>query len=237
MDLEIDVVVIVSADIEWEVVRKLFPTITIGKSPFGEYLHYPSELLNSNHKTVVIHGGWGKISAAASTQYVIDRWMPKLLINLGTCGGFEGKIERDTILLVEKTVVYDIFEQMGDPGSHIAHYTTNLDLSWLKEPYPINVRKALLISGDRDLDPHEINQLNTKYGAIAGDWESGSIAYVATLNNIPCLILRGVSDIVSDSGGEAYEDITIFKESAVPIMTQLMKSLPKWIESADVFID
>jgi adenosylhomocysteine nucleosidase len=237
MDLEIDVVVIISADIEWEAVRRLFPKITIGKSPYGEYFHYPSELLASNHKTVVFQGGWGKISAAASTQYVIDQWAPKLLVNLGTCGGFEGKIERGTILLVEKTVVYDIFEQMGDPDSHIAHYSTNLDLSWLKEPYPINVRKALLVSGDRDLDPTEINQLNSKYGAIAGDWESGSIAYVATLNDTPCLILRGVSDLVSYSEGEVYGEIALFKETAVPIMNQLMKSLPLWIENADVFID
>jgi nucleoside phosphorylase len=58
-------------------------------------------------------GGWGKIAAAGSTQYVIDRWRPQLLVNLGTCGGFDGAIERDMVVLAIKTVVYDIVEQMG----------------------------------------------------------------------------------------------------------------------------
>ena len=39
---------------------------------------------------------------------------PGCSFNLGTCGGFEGEIERGTLLLVERTLVYDIFEQMGD---------------------------------------------------------------------------------------------------------------------------
>lgn len=46
------------------------------------------------------HGGWGKIAAVASAQYVIDRWSPELLVNLGTCGGFEGEITKGTIILV-----------------------------------------------------------------------------------------------------------------------------------------
>ncbi len=78
------------------------------------------------------HGGWGKISAAATTQYVIDHFQPDLLVNLGTCGGFEGRIARGTIILVTKTIVYDIIEQMSEPEEAIAHYSTELDLSWLR---------------------------------------------------------------------------------------------------------
>lgn len=184
---------------------------------------------------VFFHGGWGKISAAASSQYVIDRWNPKLLINLGTCGGFEGKIDRGTIILADRTIVYDIYEQMGDAESHIAKYSTILDLSWLQEPYPEQIEKTLLVSGDRDLDPGEVKKLQAKYGAVVGDWESGAIAYVANLNDVPCLILRGVSDLVSESGGEAYGDNDFFDKSAMMIMDQLIKSLPKWIQAADVF--
>ncbi len=68
------------------------------------------------------HGGWGKISAAATTQYVIDHFEPDLLVNIGTCGGFASSIETGTIILVERTIVYDIIEQMGDSADAIAHY-------------------------------------------------------------------------------------------------------------------
>jgi adenosylhomocysteine nucleosidase len=237
METKIDVVVLISADIEWKVVRNFFPSIRVNLSPFGEYLRYPPELLTSNRQVILFNGGWGKISAAASTQYVIDRWKPKLLINLGTCGGFEGKIERGTLILVERTIVYDIYEQMGDLEAHITYYTTNLDLSWLRKPYPDEVVNTLLVSGDRDLNPEEVKGLNEKYGAGAGEWESGAIAYVANCNQMPCLILRGVSDLVSEIGGEAYGDISLFKDSANTIIAQLLKSLPEWIDRADVFTD
>ena len=236
MDPGIEIVVIISANIEWKAVRKLFPSVRVDNSPFGEYFQYRTKISNLDRKMVVVHGGWGKISAAASAQYVIDRWKPKLLINLGTCGGFEGEIEQGTIILVDRTIVYDIIEQMGDSDAHIAHYTTKLDLSWLKKPYPEKVHQTLLVSGDRDLNPKEIKVLNRKFGAIAGDWESGAIAFVAKRNSVPCLILRGVSDLVSESGGEAYEDADLFKKSAKTIMGQLMMSLEKWIDNADVFI-
>ena len=176
------------------------------------------------------HGGWGKIAAAASTQYVIDRWDPALLVNLGTCGGFEGEIEKGTIILVERTIVYDIIEQMGDYDEHIGHYTTEIDLSWLPEPYPIPVRRTLLLSADQDLMIDKIPHLKSKFGAVAGDWESGAIAYVAACNKRRCLILRGVSDLVGAGGGEAYEgNMHIFVEGTQKVMTTLLETLPAWL--------
>jgi adenosylhomocysteine nucleosidase len=237
MNSDIEIVVIISANIEWQAIRQLFPSILVEESPFGEFFRFPTNRSNHDNKVIVFHGGWGKISAAASTQYVIDRWNPRLLINLGTCGGFEGEVNRGTIILVDRTIVYDIYEQMGDSEGHIAHYTTELDLSWLKKPYPESVRKTLLVSGDRDLDPENVKELNIIYGAVAGDWESGAIAFVAKRNKVPCLILRGVSDLVSESGGEAYEQAGLFEESAMAILSKLIKSLPKWIENSDVFSD
>jgi adenosylhomocysteine nucleosidase len=179
---------------------------------------------------VFFHGGWGKIAAAASTQYVIDRWHPEMLINLGTCGGFDGCIERGVIILVDRTVVYDIFEQMGDSDADIAHYSTELDLSWLKDKPPLPIRRSILVSGDRDLMVKDIPWLKKKYSAVAGDWESGAIAWVAKRNSVRCLILRGVTDLVGEGGGEAYNgNIQVFHDNATVIMRQLLESLPGWL--------
>lgn len=235
MGSDIDIIVLVSADIEWRAIRNLLPNIHIQSSPFGEYFQNKLETASESPSIIYFQGGWGKIAAAASSQFIIDQWKPKLLINLGTCGGFEGLIDRGSIVLADRTIVYDIYEQMGDAQAHLAKYSTTLDLSWLREPYPAKVVKTVLVSGDRDLDPKEINDLHVKYGAVAGDWESGAIAYVANLNDVPCLILRGVSDLVSETGGEAYDDSDFFKNSAKSIMTQLIKSLPKWIKNSDLF--
>jgi adenosylhomocysteine nucleosidase len=234
---EIDIVVIISADIEWRSVRQLVSEVKIESSPYGEFFRLTKNIENRDRDLIFVHGGWGKISAAASAQYVFDRWNPRLLINLGTCGGFEGEIDGGGIILVDQTIVYDIFEQMGDSEADIAFYSTRIDLSWLKKPYPDEVHQGLLISADRDLRPEDIGELKRKYGAFAGDWESGAIAFVAKRNGVPCLILRGVSDLVNETGGEAYEDINVFAISAKEIMSRLLNSLPAWIEKADVFMD
>ena len=206
-------------------------------SPYGEYFVMDIDVFGDKFEVTYFQGGWGKISAAASTQYVIDLWAPNLLVNLGTCGGFKGDIEKGSIILVEKTIVYDIIEQMGDADDHLLHYTTNLNLSWLREPYPIPVLRGLLVSGDRDILPGDIQNLKEQFGAIAADWESGAIAYVAERNNTPCLILRGVSDIVNLHGGEAYGNIGFYESSAQEIMERLVRELPLWINSIKILIE
>lgn len=227
------VAVLISANIEWQVIRALFPDARPQPSPFGEWFVVDLEVDGRREPVRFFHGGWGKIAAAASTQYVIDRWSPTLLINLGTCGGFEGEIEKGTIILVERTVVYDIVEQMGDREARIAHYTTDLDLSWLPQRYPQEVHRTLLVSGDRDLLPEDIPRLKAEFGAVAGDWESGAIAWVTARNGTRCLILRGVTDLVGTGGGEAYEgNIQVFVEGATEILRRLVDPLPAWIAEA-----
>ena len=226
-------VVVVSADAEWQVVRSLFPTIEVQPSPLGEW--FSVSLLEGSdiEPALFFHGGWGKIAAAASTQYVIGRWYPDLLVNLGTCGGFAGLIELGEIVLADRTVVYDLLEQMGDPDEAVAHYETVLDLDWLGDDYPHLVRRSVLASADRDLVREEVHELAARFGAVAGDWESGAIAWVAARHGTPCLILRGVTDLVSDVNADAYEgNLDVWIEATDRVMRTLVEQLPAWIDRA-----
>ena len=141
------------------------------------------------------------------------------MINLGTCGGFAGQIERGVILLVERTLVYDIIEQMGDPEEAVRHYSVDLDLSWLGGPYPQPVQRSLLVSADRDICLPDIPMLIGRYSAAAADWELGAIAWVSQRAGVRCLILRGVTDLVGEQGGEAYGAIEVFHEGTRQVMS------------------
>jgi adenosylhomocysteine nucleosidase len=222
-------VVLISADIEWRVIRELFPQISVQDSPYGEWFTWTQS--SSFEELIFFHGGWGKIAAAGSTQYVIDRWGPELLVNLGTCGGIDGEVERGEIILVERTLVYDIIEQMGDFDEHIAHYSTELDLSWIDSSFFHPIRRTLLVSGDRDLLEDDLPMLKSKYGAVAGDWESGSIAWVSKRNDVRCLILRAVSDVVGSGGSPAYGDLEYFLQGTREVMDELVKLLFSWVDS------
>ncbi|MFP4345341.1 MAG: hypothetical protein ACLFU8_11660 [Anaerolineales bacterium] len=225
------VVVLISAGTEWRMVREYFPDAALHPSPYGEALAVTLQLRRGAEEIILLHGGWGKIAAAGSTQYAIDRWSPALLVNLGTCGGFEGAVEPGTVILAERTLVYDIIEQMGDPGEALEHYATVLDLSRLEGPLPQPVVRGLLLSADRDLVAEEVEELHAHYGAVAADWESGAIAYVAARNAVPALILRGVTDVVGPDGGEAYDGtLALFTERTRLVMNNLLAALPAWLE-------
>jgi len=215
------IVVIVSANSEWQAIKEMLTPAEIRNTPLGVCFDV--------QPSTYFHGGWGKISAAATTQYVIDHFKPDLLVNLGTCGGFDGHIARGTVILVTRTIIYDIIEQMSDPDEAIAHYSVELDLSWLPDPLPHPVQRGLLISADRDILAEDIPALFQKYGAIAADWESGAIAWVAQRNGVRCLILRGVTDLVGARGGEAYGNIELFHENTRIIMQKLIHQLPAWL--------
>ncbi|HEX2989089.1 MAG TPA: hypothetical protein VHO49_00350, partial [Anaerolineales bacterium] len=160
------VVVLISASAEWEGFKVLFPDVSIQKSPYGESTNLTLETWN----LILFHAGWGKIASAGMMQYVIDHDSPDLVVNLGTCGGFEGAVRQGDVILVERTFVYDIVELMGDLDIS-TYYASTLDLSWLAEPYPYPVRRGTLASADSDLPPDKISFLNAN-GAIAADWES-----------------------------------------------------------------
>jgi len=237
-----NIVVIISANAEWRVVKELYPNLEIQHSPFGEFAEVTLDVelpaLSLPKGLTLFHGGWGKISAAATAQYVIDHFQPDLLVNLGTCGGFVGRIETGTVILVERTLVYDIIEQMGDGAEAIAHYATDIDLSWLdRGPQTVDggdhglpsTVHGLLVSADRDIVVEDIPMLIEKYDAVAADWESGAIAWVAKRNNTRLLILRGVSDLVGGDGGEAYGNIEIFHERTKTVMRELFRQLPGWL--------
>jgi adenosylhomocysteine nucleosidase len=226
-------VVVVSADAEWQAVRSMFSTIEALSTPLGEWFAASLPEGSDTDPVVFFHGGWGKIAAAASAQYVIERWHPDLLVNLGTCGGFAGLIEPGEVVLADRTVVYDIYEQMGDPEKAVAHYATDVDLDWLGDDHPHPVRRTVLISGDRDLVGEEVQELAARFGAVAGDWESGAISWVAARHGTRCVILRGVTDLVSDMSGDAYEgNLHVWIDATVGVMRSLVEQLPAWIDRA-----
>ena len=235
---QIDAAIIISANIEWNVIREIFPSVEVNFSPFGEWFIENISIISDENnvekkiKVIYFQGGWGKISAAASTQYIIDCWKPKLVLNLGTCGGFKDEIDRGTLILAEKTIVYDIYEQMFSSQDHIDYYTTELDVSWIKEDFPVKLVKTVLVSGDKDLSYKDIPKLKDDYQAVAGDWESGAIAFISRLNRTPAIILRGVTDLVSKDGGEAYTDVEIFERNTRGIITKLVQILPYIFKSS-----
>ena len=105
------IVVLISADAEWAPTKDSLKPTRVERSPYGEFFTHRV----AGEPVLFVHGGWGKVAAAASTEYAISRWHPENLINLGTCGGVAGRVQRYERLLVTRTVIHDIQEAMATP--------------------------------------------------------------------------------------------------------------------------
>jgi adenosylhomocysteine nucleosidase len=220
------IVVLVSANAEWRPTLEVLQPRQIDATPYGgTFTHHVN-----GERLRFAHGGWGKISAAASTDYAISTWRPDLLINLGTCGGIAGRIARGETLIVTRTLAYDIEEAMGDSAEAIAAYTTDVDVTWLAGVLP-TARRTHLVSGDRDLRPIDVEGLVRRYDAVAADWESAAIAYVAARRGTPLVIARTVSDLVDTDHGETIGDLPRFENAASSIMARLFEALPAVIRA------
>jgi len=215
------VVAIISANVEWKIVTAQLHD-PVHDSPYGQWL---SHRLGSED-VIFFHGGYGKVAAAGSAQYAIDHWRPRLLVNLGTCGGFGGERKVGDIVLASSTTIYDIVELMGDPEEPIADFRTQLDTSIWPATLAARVVIGPIVSADRDLDPAAVAQLHARFHASVGDWESGAIAYVGSHNRVPTLILRGVSDLVDAPGGDpTYNAVDAWQRASVSIMASLIALL------------
>jgi adenosylhomocysteine nucleosidase len=219
------VLVLISANAEWKEVKPAFPGARVEQSPYGEY--FVRTL--AGREAIFFHGGWGKISAAATAEHALTRWQPAWVLNLGTCGGLAGAIQRFDIVLVNRTVVYDIVEQMGDSQEALDFYSTTLDTSWVPPELRRTVVEAPLLSADRDLMVADLPMLRSRYQARAVDWESGAIAWVAARHHTRTLILRGVTDLVGEQGGEAYGKPEVFTSGTGEVMKRLLAALPRWL--------
>jgi adenosylhomocysteine nucleosidase len=215
------VVALISASTEWKILLAQIPGEALHDTPFGQWFTHRI----GSEAVVFFHGGYGKVSAAGSTQYAIDHWHPRLVVNLGTCGGFGGDRKVGDIVLASETYIYDVIELMGDPDEAIEDFHTRLDTALWPARLASRVVIGPLVSADRDIDPAAPPVLHAKYHASVADWESGAIAWVAAHNHTPVIILRGVTDLVDAGGDPTYHAVEVWERASIAAMASLVSLL------------
>ena len=220
------IIVLICANTEWSSVLNLLRPEETGATPFGEIFSAQS----GQHNLLFAHSGWGKTATAAACQHLIDSYHPRLIINLGTCGGLEGHAQVGEVLLAEETAMYDVVESMSDYAAALERYRTRADLSWLPDAFPQGVRKARIVSADQDIQIHNFDLIAGFFQAPGADWESAAFAWTAAKNKTRWLILRGVSDLVSKEKSEAYHNVQLWRERTGQIMADLLTLLPWFLD-------
>lgn len=182
---------------EWKTTLNHFNKKEVDLTNAGIIKYFKTKI---NKKTCIIYyTRASKTFASAGGQYVIDKFKPEYIINIGTAARVSNMITVNDFIIANRTLHYDIKQLFPKvtKGFYRHGIVGKIKLPKLKiNLNKYKIKKGTIASADHDLSEENIEYLRKQDKKIlAADWESASISLVCRDNNIPCLIMRGISDV------------------------------------------
>ena len=191
----------------------------------------------SGCEVVVAKCGIGKVNAAACAQSMIDLFGVTHLVNTGVAGSLAEELGIGDILVSEDVVHHDVdvtalgFEPCRLPDFPKVNFVADADMCTklvhaceAVAPQATCVR-GRVASGDQFVSGAEQrSSIRSALGAGCAEMEGAAIAQVATLNEVPFVILRAISD---HADGSAVDDYPAFERSSAQIAARVMQEFAR----------
>ena len=170
---------------------------------------------------IIVKSGVGKVCGAVCTQLLIDKFNPDYIINIGIAGGLGSNMEVEDIVIAEKLVQHDFdATAIGYAKGYICDNTNSQEPTYfyadknlvekitkvIDEKMPsVKYHKGIVASGDMFIGASEKKkEIIEMFGAIAVEMEGAAIAHAATLNKVPFIIIRSLSDLADEKAGKGH---------------------------------
>ena len=186
-------------------------------------------------EVVVVRSGIGKVNAGLCSQILVDRYHVDGIINTGIAGSLRNEINIGDIVLSTTAVQHDMDASgfgysVGEiPQMGIKEFPTDdglreLAIKCCQQANPdIQTFSGRVASGDQFISSKDKkNWIHDTFDAYCTEMEGAAIAQAAYLNQIPCLIIRAISDKADDS---ANMDYSVFEAKAVEHSVRLMAAM------------
>lgn len=175
----------------------------------------------------------GTIPASLQAFVGIKRYRPHLMINAGTCGGYESigskigqvYIGKDQAAFHDRRVPIPKFEQAARGEFAI------------KDPKEFgipmqNLERARISTGDSlDCPPVDQEGIN-RNGAILKEMEAAAIAYVASHAGVPLICFKGVTDFVDHPAPTAEQFFANYELTSHHVAAQVIEFIKQLSERA-----
>lgn len=153
-------------------------------------------------RVVLLQCGIGKTNAATGVTNLIMTYHPDCVISTGVAGGIDTKLDVMDVVIGKEVCYHDVYcGDNCDPGQvqglpkffngdeRLVNIATSLDTD-------VHIVPGLICTGDQFItNRDELDVIKEKYPqGLAVDMESGAIAQVCHLWNVPFLSFRIISD-------------------------------------------
>ena len=165
------------------------------------------------YQLIIVNCGAGEIAAASGTQFLISKYGVDLVVNFGVVGGLTEAMAKTKICIVDKVVHYDFDTSPVDnvevgrylqyPDVYIPATAELIEIATETEPQLLPVVCA---SGDKFIaDEQAKRRLHEQFGADICEMEAAGIVLTCNRNNIPCILIKIVSDSIRGGSEEFWE--------------------------------
>jgi adenosylhomocysteine nucleosidase len=152
-------------------------------------------------------GKIGKVHTACYLTKILEHFKIKRIFNIGTSGGVNSTLSISDVIIATKVAYHDVDVTefgyvLGQMCGCEPYFTCDLDYvhqHHIDKKYVIH--EGLIVSGDSFISRNKFLASNIKKfdGALACDMEAGALGQVASLYHIPFVVVRSISDIVTEN--------------------------------------
>ena len=205
--------VLVTSKIEWEALLKVY---SIDKELVDSYIYGEYYKTSIYNKEVLLFRSIGrKAMASASVQYMIDKYNLKKVVFIGTATLVADYLDYEDVIIPDSVAEYDLaireIEPLIKESSIIKLNKVNVTMKYFD---------GLLGTSDKSLVTKKDYLMAKETDMIASDTEGASVARVCKLNNIEIVIIKGISDRISEEGN--YDEQTeVYEENAPRIIENI----------------
>lgn len=186
---------------------------------------------------VIVKSGIGKVNAGICVQILADLFHVTHVINTGIAGSLNADLDIGDILISTDAVYHDFdatifgYAPGQVPGTPAAEFTadphmiaTAMESCRAVNP-DITCRTGRIVTGDQFVSSKEVKErLIDCFKGFCTEMEGAAIAHAASLNDLPFVIIRAISDKADDS---AEMDYPTFERKAARNSAKLVADLVK----------
>ena len=176
----------------------------VEENKWHEFTFFTAELFGKD--VVIMRTGFGKVFAAMMCQKLIDTYELASIIFTGVAGSINPELKIGDIVIGKDCMQHDLdaeelgFSRGAIPLTSYKIFVTDKKLRNLAlkvRVYKKKVKEGTILTGDQFITKNKLKRYSYLIDELKGDaieMEGASIAHVCTINKIPFLIVRTISD-------------------------------------------
>ncbi len=160
-----------------------------------------------------LYCGVCKVNAAIAVQILIDTFRVDAVINAGTAGGMDERLEIFDTVAAQTAAYHDVAEDIlteFHPWMPAPRFLSDPRLLEAARTAARRLGRRIwfgpVVTGEQFIDQEHREEILEQFAPLAADMETAAAAHVCYVNQVPFLALRTITDTAKNSGVGTFEE-------------------------------